>query len=500
MKIAEPEYRMVIDGELVPSVSGAVFLDHDPARGEVLAELPSASREDVDQAVRSASAALVEWSAIGGRERGRILARFADELENRRAELARLESQDNGRPIRETSAQGEILHKWFRYFAGLADKLEGKTIPVDGPYLNYTTRVPIGVCVAITPWNHPQLIVAKKIAPALAAGNCVVVKPSSLAPLSVIELGKIALQAGLPPGVLNVVTGTGEAGAALSQHEAVGRVDVTGSTATGIAVAQAAAASMKRLGFELGGKAANLVFEDSDFDRTVRGAAFSGFIAQGQSCVAGSRALVAQRRAREFAEALAEYAKRIRLGDPLDQSTQMGPLISPAEASRVQGMVRAAVDRGAQVLAGGTHPEELESGLVRENYLLPTVIWTDDPSIEIACEEVFGPVIVVIPFRDEEDAVTIANSVQYGLGAAVWSNDVAQAHRVASRLRAGITWINDYHRIDPASPWGGFGVSGYGRENGIDALDMFTETKSVWVPLQQDPLDWYESKEARRLN
>jgi acyl-CoA reductase-like NAD-dependent aldehyde dehydrogenase len=429
-----------------------------------------------------------------------VLLRLADLLEAEQERIARLETTDNGRPYRETAAQAGIVAKWYRYFGGIADKIEGATIPVEGPYLNYTRRVPVGVCAAITPWNHPLLIATKKIAPALACGNTVVVKPSELAPLSVLELARLALDAGLPPGVLNVVTGEREAGEALVAHEGVDRIDLTGSTPTGIAIAKAAAGRLKRVGFELGGKAANIVFADADFERAAAGAVFAAFIAQGQSCVAGARLLVEESLARPFAEQIAERVARIRVGDPHESATQMGPVITPAAAQRIRGYVDSAVEEGAEVLVGGGAPTGLESPLQAEGFVEPTLIWTEDPAIRAASEEVFGPLVTLIPFRDEEHAVEIANGTPFGLGAGIWTRDVSRAHRVADRLRAGVVWVNDYHRIDPASPWGGFGLSGYGRENGFQAVEMFTEVKSVWVPLEERPLDWYDADRLGRLN
>jgi acyl-CoA reductase-like NAD-dependent aldehyde dehydrogenase len=382
----------------------------------------------------------------------------------------------------------------------MADKIEGATIPVAGPYVNYTKRVPVGVCGAITPWNHPALIAVKKIAPALACGNTMVVKPSELAPLSVLELGRLALDAGIPPGVLNIVTGQRATGEALVTHPGVARIDLTGSTATGIAVAKSAADTLKRLGFELGGKAANLVFDDVDLDRAVRGAVFSAFVAQGQSCVAGSRILVQRSIADEFTARIAEQVATIRVGDPLDPDTQMGPLITPAAAARVAAFVRDAVDEGATIVQGGAVPEGLAAGLSAAGFYLPTVLWSESATIRAACEEVFGPVTTVIPFDTEEEAVAIANGLAFGLGAGVWTRDVNRAHRVADAVKAGIVYVNDYHRIDPASPWGGFGLSGYGRENGFEAVQMFTEVKSVWVGLEDRTVDWYASDGPTRLN
>jgi acyl-CoA reductase-like NAD-dependent aldehyde dehydrogenase len=495
-----------VDGMLIggnweqKSSSGQRFEDRNPATGEVLASLPEADSEDVDRAVGAAREAFGSWSDMDASRRGRLLMKLADHLEEDRDYIRRLESSDNGRPLRETSAQADIVAKWYRYFGGMADKIEGATIPVEGPYLNYTRRVPVGVCAAITPWNHPLLIASKKIAPALACGNTVVVKPSELAPLSVFELGRLALEVGIPPGVLNVVSGQRPAGEALTVHPDVDRIDLTGSTQTGIAIARGAADGLKRLGFELGGKAANIVFADADLDRAERGAVFAGLIAQGQSCVAGSRLLVHASIAREFAERVARRVDSIQLGDPLQMRTQMGPLITPEAAKRVSGYVAEALDEGAEVLAGGNGRVELTSNLAPEGFYRPTLLWTKDPSIRVACDEIFGPVVVVIPFNDEDEAVRIANDVSFGLGAGLWTGDVSRAHRVADRLRAGIIWINDWHRIDPASPWGGFGLSGYGRENGYEAVRMFTETKSVWIGTEEQPMDWYESEAPRRLN
>lgn len=502
MSTAVPEEvrGLLIGGEWLAPSSNERFEDRSPSTGEVLATLPEADDADVDRAVQSAREAQPEWWHLGGAERGRLMNRLADHLDEDAARIGPLESSDNGRPLRETATQARIVAKWFRYFAGLADKLEGETIPVEGPYLNYTRRVPVGVCAAITPWNHPMLIATKKIAPALACGNAVVVKPSELAPLSVLELGRLTVKAGLPPGVVNIVTGSRAAGAALSSHPGVDRVDVTGSTATGIAVAETAAKTMKRVGFELGGKAANVVFADADLLRAAAGAVFAGYVAQGQSCVAGSRLLVERSVAEEFGSRVAGLVASIRVGDPLELSTQMGPVITPAAASRIRVHIDEAVASGARLMAGGSDPPRLPAGLDPSGFVSPTLLWTDDPGLRAAQEEIFGPVVTLLPFDDEAHAIEIANSLAFGLGAAVWTRDVSRAHRMAEQLRAGITWINDYHRIDPASPWGGFGLSGYGRENGWEAVRMFTEVKSVWVPLEEQPMNWYESDGTARLN
>lgn len=495
-----PGEHMLIGDDWVHATGQRSFEDRDPATREVLATLPDATAADVDAAVGRATDALAGWSARDAAERGRILNALADRIEGARERFAQIESADNGRPLRETGAQAGIIAGWFRYFGGMADKLEGETIPVAGRYLNYTKRVPVGVCGAITPWNHPALIAVKKIAPALACGNTVVVKPSELAPLSVLELGRFALEAGVPAGVLNIVTGQRSAGEALVEHRGVARIDLTGSTSTGIAVAKGAADTLKRLGLELGGKAANLVFDDVDVELAARGTVFSAFVAQGQSCIAGSRVLVQRSIAEEFVTRMAERAGAIRPGDPLDPATRIGPLITPAAAGRIAAFVRDAVDEGATVVQGGRVPDDLGAGLSPDGFYLPTVLWSEDSGIRAACEEVFGPVTVVIPFDTEADAVAIANSLPFGLGAGIWTRDVNRAHRVADALRAGIVYVNDYHRIDPASPWGGFGLSGYGRENGFEAMRMFTEVKSVWVGLENPAIDWHASDGPTRLN
>ncbi|MBK5232121.1 MAG: aldehyde dehydrogenase family protein [Thermoleophilia bacterium] len=490
---------MLIGEEWVES-SGAGFEVLNPATGAVLATLPDGDADDVDRAVAAARAALPGWIALGGEQRGQLLWALADAIEERSGHIAELEASDNGRPIRETGAQARVVARWYRWFGGIADKLAGSTIPVEGPYLNYTRRVPVGVCAAITPWNHPMLIATKKVAPTLACGNTLVLKPSELAPLSVLELGRLAIEVGIPPGVLNIVTGKGATGAALAVHPGVDRIDVTGSTATGRAVATAAAQSLKRVGLELGGKAPNLIFEDADLQRAVRGALFGAFIGQGQTCVAGGRILVQRSVLDEVTEALKRGVDRIRLGDPLDQSTQMGPVITPAAAERIAGFVERAREDGASVLSDNRTIEALTATLDRSGFHAPTLIQTEDPGIEIARDEVFGPVAVIIPFETQKQAIEIANDVPFGLGAGIWTEDVVRAHQVAERLRCGITWINEYHRIDPASPWGGFGLSGYGRENGWQAVEMFTEIKSVWVPTERSPMDWYETDEEARLS
>jgi acyl-CoA reductase-like NAD-dependent aldehyde dehydrogenase len=495
-------YQLLIGGRWVDAASGKTFEDLNPTTGEVLATVAEADTEDVRRAVAAARVAFEEgpWGRMSGAERGRILIRIAELLEGEADSIARLESQDNGRPIRETSAQAKILPRWFRYFAGWADKIEGATIPVEGPYLNYTVRIPLGVIGQITPWNHPLLIATKKIAPALAAGNTIVLKPSELAPLSVLELGRICLEAGLPEGVVNIVPGFGStAGRAICEHPDVAKIDFTGSTATGQAIARLAAGTMKRVSCELGGKAPNIVFPDADLEAAVNGALFAGFIAQGQTCVQGARLFLHTAIHDAFLERLLEKAGRIRVGDPLQPETQMGPQISRAQLEKIHRYVEVGRDEGAKVVLGGRYPED--QTIHRGFFYTPTVFADVRNDMRIAQEEIFGPVVATIRFGDEVEVIREANAIPFGLGAAVWTRDVGRAHRVAQAIRAGIVWINDYHRIDPASPWGGFKLSGFGRENGLEAIRHCTEVKSVWVSMDERPIGWYESgRGPQRLN
>lgn len=495
-------YQLLIGGRWVDGASGRTFDVLNPATGEVLARVAEADKEDVSRAVAAARAAFEEepWARMPGGERGKILNRIADLLEREADAIARLESQDNGRPIRETSAQSGIVPRWYRYFAGWADKIEGETIPVEGPYLNYTLRIPLGVIGQLTPWNHPLLIATKKVAPALAAGNTIVLKPSELAPLSVLEFGRICQEAGLPEGVLNIVPGFGPtAGQAICEHPGVDKLDLTGSTATGQAISRTAAESLKRVSCELGGKAPNIVFADADLEAAVNGALFAGFIAQGQTCIQGARLFLHTAIHDAFLERFVAKASRIRVGDPLRPETQMGPQISRAQLEKIHRYVEIGQAEGAKLVLGGHYPED--AALRKGFFYTPTVFAGVQNTMRIAQEEIFGPVVVVLPFGDEAEAIREANAIPFGLGAAVWTRDVRLAHRVAQAIRAGIVWINDYHRIDPASPWGGFKMSGFGRENGLEAIRHYTEVKSIWVSLDDRPNRWYEEGEGtQRLN
>jgi aldehyde dehydrogenase (NAD+) len=410
------------------------------------------------------------------------MRRLATLLRRDAEELAVLESTDNGKLLRETRAQCAAIADHLDYFAGAADKLEGSVIPSGKPnFLVYTQHVPVGVVALLLPWNSPLYLTMFKLAPALAAGCSVVIKPSEATPVTALELARRVEEAGFPPGVVNVVTGSGPlTGQALVAHPGVSKVSFTGSTRTGIAVAQSALGHLAYADLELGGKSANVVFEDADLEAAANGVIAGVFAATGQTCIAGSR-LVVQESVREaLLERLVARARTIRLGDPTDPDTEMGPIATEAQHAKIDAMVRDAVAAGARVLVGAGEGVTLPE---RGRFAAPTILADVAPEAEIAQEEVFGPVLVVQPFGDEDEAVALANGTVYGLAAGVWTNDVRRAHRVAGRLRAGTVWVNSYRVLSYAVPFGGMGASGVGRENGIDAIRSFTETKSVWVEM-----------------
>ncbi|MFQ6029935.1 MAG: aldehyde dehydrogenase, partial [Dehalococcoidia bacterium] len=495
-------YQLLIDGQWRPAQSGDTFEVENPATGETVAHIANASPEDVSDAVAAAQRAFRkgEWSTAAGRERGKVLWRMAELVEQRSMELGHLESISNGRPISETSSQMQVVANYFRYFAGFCDKIQGTTIPTDDGHFNYTTRVPLGVVGQLTPWNHPLMIASKKLAPALAAGCTIVLKPSELAPLTPIEIGNIALEAGMPPGVLNIVNGFGpEAGKALASDARLGKLDLTGGTETGRAVAQLAGANLIPLQCELGGKAPVIVFYDVDVADAVNGCAFASFIASGQTCIQGSRAIVHRAIYDQFVEMLAQKASGIRIGDPTLPETQMGPVVSKPSYERILNYVKVAQEEGATVAHGGKHPEG--ESFKKGYFIEPTVLSQVTPHMRVAQEEIFGPVVCVIPFDTEEEALQIANDVPYALGCSIWTRDVARAHRLAQEVTAGIVWINDHHRLDPAVPWGGFKDSGYGREGSFDFIHEYTAPKYVCVRLDPQRVDWYgDAGTGRRLN
>ena len=496
------QYDLLIDGEWKPSGSSNYFDVENPATGETVARVANANERDVAEAVASGERAFKHgpWSTMPDSERGKILWRIADIVEERRMELGRMESISNGRPISETSSQMLVVASYFRYFAGFCDKIQGSTVPTDRGHLNYTVRIPLGVVGQLTPWNHPMMIASKKLAPALAAGCVVVLKPSEWAPLTPTEIGNIALEAGLPSGVLNIVNGFGpSAGKALAADRRLGKLDLTGGTETGRAVGEVVGRNLIPFQAELGGKAPVIVFPDSNLDDAVNGCAFASFVASGQTCIQGSRAVVHRSIYDQFVEQLSAKVASIRIGNPTEFETQMGPVVSRPSYDRILSYVNGAREEGARVAHGGKHPEG--SQYANGYFIEPTVLADVSPRMKVAQEEIFGPVVCVIPFDTEEEAVAIANDIPYGLGCSIWTRDVARAHRVAGEVEAGIVWINDHHRLHPGIPWGGFKDSGYGREGSFEFINEYTAPKYVCVRVEAQGFDWYaNSGPGQRLN
>ena len=484
--------ELYIDGRWEPPSTGRTSTVVSPADNEAIATVAAGGPEDVDRAVAAARRAYDHgpWPRMSASQRGRYLLRVAALLERDAAEVARIELRNNGKPIRESAGIDVPLSvDCFEYFAGYATKLTGMTLPVPGDVLAYTLREPIGVVGAITPFNFPLLLATWKLAPALAFGNTVVIKPSSETPLSTLRLAEIFDEAGLPPGVVNVVVGDARVGNHLVEHPDVDKVTFTGSTQVGKGIAAKAAGNLKRVSLELGGKAPNLVFADADLDDAVAGALFGVFWTQGEICTAGSRILVQRPVFDAFVERFAERARSLRVGDPLDPRTQTGPVVSRGQFERVMGYIDAGRASGARLVAGGSRPSD--PALAKGNYIQPTVFVDARPDMSIVREEIFGPVAVVMPFDTPEEAVRLANATRFGLTAGVWTRDVKLAHRMARALRAGTVWVNMYNVVTSEAPFGGFKESGWGRENGPYALEAFTEVKSVFVNLAERSLDWF---------
>jgi acyl-CoA reductase-like NAD-dependent aldehyde dehydrogenase len=455
----------------------------NPATEDVIAEVASASRSDVDAAVAAARAALAgPWRKMSARERGRLLWRAGERLMERIDEVARLETLHNGKPITESRhIEIPMAAECLQYFAGWADKIHGDTIPVKGNGLVYTLREPLGVVAAIVPWNFPLLLAMWKVAPALAAGNTVILKPASQTPLTAIAFGHIALEAGLPPGVLNVITGSGATvGQAIVEHPGINKIAFTGDTSTGRGVMRTAAETVKHLTLELGGKSPNIVFPDADLDAAVRGATVGIFYGKGEVCAAGSRLLVDRSIKDEFIAKVAERTRKMVPGDPLDPKTRLGAISSKGQLERVLKYVAVAKAEGAALVAGGSRAD---IGTGKGYFMQPTVFADVTPEMTIAREEIFGPVLAAIEFADVDEAIARANDSMYGLAAGVWTRDIKKAHYVASRLEAGTVWVNTYNVYDTAAPFGGYKQSGFGREMGQHALDFYTQSKTVWVDL-----------------
>jgi aldehyde dehydrogenase (NAD+) len=472
--------KLFIGGTWVDGLDGASIEVRDPHDGSLLAEVAEARAADVDRAVRAAQAAFGPWRHTTAEERGRLLLKLADLIEAHADELALLETRDTGHPIRDTRGLDvPRTAATFRYFGGMADKHQGSVIPVEHGFLDYVLREPIGVVGQIVPWNFPLMFTSWKMGPALAAGNTVVLKPSELTPLSSLRVAELMTEAGFPPGVVNIVTGYGAtAGRHIAEHPGIGKVSFTGSTAVGRSVLAASAGNLKKVQLELGGKGANIVFADADLDAAVQGSAFAIYHNQGQACIAGSRLIVHEDVADEFVDRFVRLSKGVRLGDPKDPATEMGPLTSPGHRDRVLSYMEVAVADGDEIVTGGKAPVTAE--LADGCYLEPTVVATQAEH-RLAREEVFGPVVAVQRFRTEDEALRIANGTDYGLGAGLWTRDLSRAHRVAHELRAGMVWVNSYKRVNPGSPFGGVGQSGFGREMGFEAMHEYTDAKAVWI-------------------
>ncbi len=482
--------RLFIGGEFVDAAEGATLDVRNPHDGSLLTEIAEGRASDIDRAVDAAAAARPAWARMQASERGRLLLKLADAVEANGDELAQLEAKDTGHPINDArKLDVPRTAACFRYFGGMADKLQGDVIPVEPGFLNYVQREPLGVVGQIVPWNFPLMFCSWKMGPALAAGNTVVLKPSELTPLSSLRVAELMAEVGFPAGVVNIVPGFGHtAGERLATHPGVAKIAFTGSTATGRRIVEYSASNLKRVQLELGGKGANIVFDDAVLPAAVNGSAFAIFHNQGQACIAGSRLLLHERIADEFTEKFLALARSIRLGDPLDPATEMGPLTSPMHRDRVLSYVKVAVDEGGEILCGGTAPDR--DDLAKGCYVEPTVVRAR-PGDRVCQEEVFGPFVTITTFADDDEVVAIANGTDYGLGGGLWTQNLSRAHRVAAAMRSGMVWVNSYKRANPGSPFGGTGLSGYGREMGFEAMRDYTEAKSVWINVDAQIPPWY---------
>ena len=477
--------KMLINGEFVSAKSGKTFDTLNPATSEVIVKVCEADKEDIDLAVKAARAAFEgEWKKVTPYKRQQLLMKVADLIEKNAEEFAQLETLDNGKPINESRhVDVPVTVEHFRYYAGWATKIHGETLPVSaGNFFTYTLREPIGVVGQIIPWNFPLLMAAWKIAAAIACGNCVVLKPAEQTPLTALRLGELIMEAGFPKGVINICPGFGEtAGAALSSHMDVDKVAFTGEYITGRKIIQASAGNLKRVSLELGGKSPNIVFTDGDMEGALRGCIGSVFFNQGQVCCAGTRLFVESKIYDEFINKLSDKVKKIKVGPGLSEESQMGPLVSDEQLKRVTGYLDIGKKEGAKAICGGDRAKD--SDLSKGYFVEPTVFANVNNKMRIAQEEIFGPVVSAIPFKDINDAVFQGNETTYGLAAGVWTNDLKKAHAVAKALKAGTVWVNCYNCFDPCTPFGGYKQSGYGREGGIHALELYTQTKSVWINL-----------------
>jgi betaine-aldehyde dehydrogenase len=482
-------YRMYIGGEQVEARRGAWFPLYDPSTEEIIAEVPDSDAEDVDRAVQAARAAFDSgaWPQTTAQDRGRLLFKLAGKIRQEAAKLAELESRNVGKPIVEAEFDVNDTATCFEYYGGMATKVMGHVNPVPDNALSLSLREPVGVAGQIIPWNYPLLMAAWKLAPALAAGCTCVLKPAEQTPLTVLEMATWLEEIGFPPGVINIVTGFGEtAGAPLVAHPEVDKIAFTGSAAVGKMILRSAAESIKRVTLELGGKSPNIFFADADFEAAIDGALFGVFINQGEVCSAGSRILVEKRIYKDFVDAMAEKAKRITLGAPLDRTTKMGPLVSKEQYDRVREYQEVGKSE-AKLVSGGGRP----ASRVKGYYVEPTIFTDVSNNARIAREEIFGPVAAVIPFEGEAEAIRIANDSPYGLAAAVWSRDIFKAFRTVKALRAGVVWVNHMQPTYVEAPWGGYKQSGFGRELGPWGIEEYLETKQVHINLNEQPIGWY---------
>jgi acyl-CoA reductase-like NAD-dependent aldehyde dehydrogenase len=481
--VATQAKQLFINNEWRPASSGKTMPVTNPATEEVIVEVPSADKTDVDLAVEAARAALAgPWSRLSARERGRLVRKLGERLMERADEVARLETLHNGKPISESRyIEIPAAAECFEYYGGWSDKVMGETIPVKGNHLTYTLREPVGVVAAIVPWNFPLLLAAWKVAPALACGNVVILKPASQTPLTALALAGLAMEVGFPPGVLNVITGAGSTvGQALVEHAGIDKIAFTGDTSTGRSIMRGAAETLKKITLELGGKSPNIVLGDADMEAAIRGATIGIFYGKGEVCAAGSRLLVDRTIKDEFLDKLAARVKKMAPGDPLDPKTRYGAISSRKQLDTVLRYIDAGKTEGATLLSGGGRAD---IGTGKGYFVQPTVFTDVKPSMTISREEIFGPVLATIDFADLDEAIATANDTPYGLAAGVWTRDIKKAHYVARRLQAGTVWVNTYNVYDTAAPFGGYKQSGFGREMSAHALEHYTQVKSVWVDL-----------------
>ena len=485
-------YQMLIGGSWVDSASGETRTLHDPANGEVVATVPESGREDARRAIDAAREAFDRgpWRKTSALDRAKLLFKLGDAINREADALARLEVRSCGKPLAEAQYDVADAANCFEFYGGLATKIHGETMSVPANSISYVVREPLGVCGQIIPWNYPLLMAAWKLAPALAAGNTCVLKPSELTPLTALELGRLMLDVGFPAGVVNILTGPGAgAGEELAESSRVDKVAFTGGTVTGRKILQAASGNLKKVTLELGGKNPNLVFADADFECAVDGALFGAFANQGEVCSAGSRVLVERSIHDEFVKAMVAKVPRIKLSHGLEDGCKMGPLVSGPHRDKVLSYIKIGLEEGAKLVCGGKAPDDL--ALAKGNFVEPTIFVNVTPKMRIAREEIFGPVLSVIPFDTEEEAIAMANDTEYGLAAAVWTKNINRAHRVIRELRAGITWVNTYHPTFNEMPWGGYKQSGTGRELGLYGIQAYLETKQVNINLDEAPIAWY---------